>query len=271
MLLFSCKEECHDPANPACENYDACYGHNAVSADFTIWQGSGYYGYYQGGSWHYPTIPGFNMDEDSIWINTAFFNPKDSFPGTEYTWYIGTETLDVKSFYRTSFPVHSHVPVTLVATRNNDACLAPADRKDSITKSFYVLDQYYLGSGTDKPSWVGSYKGAYAIAPTYSFNFKLDYNFEIGDSISNFIYQGCTGQPVMGAISSSYRAAHIFNGFYFYPSMSPNATGACSCYCNGIFAKEVYWYLPEGSRILQAAYKNESDGQWYSMSARKLD
>lgn len=156
VVLFaaqSCKKECHDPANPACENYDPCFGQKKTNADFTISE-------YVGGK---------SFETDEVWRNSYVqFTAKQDFDS--YQWVIGThkDTFYTKSCGLSGFPEGQSVQVRLVGKRApNTGCFANDDGIDTFYKTFKVTAHDSL-----RPIY-GEYEGYYDAYPNKKVTVKV--------------------------------------------------------------------------------------------------
>lgn len=147
-LLFtaqSCKKECHDPANPNCENYDPCFRKEKTSANFTISE----------------VVGGRAFETDEIHqINKARFIAQQDFDS--YEWVVGNhiDTFRTKSFELGGFPQGETIDVRLIGKRNpNTLCFANDDGIDTVYKTFKVTAHDSL-----LPIF-GEYEGYYSHAP----------------------------------------------------------------------------------------------------------
>ncbi len=131
LSVSQCKprNECNDPTNPECDNYDPCYGVERLSGDFYIYESSFVYDE----NWRpYST--------DTITSGGAIFVAKDN--DATYEWKIGSEIITTKSFFRKDFPDDIPVPVTLRVKRNkNFGCFSNGDSTASSSRFLYALRQ----------------------------------------------------------------------------------------------------------------------------------
>lgn len=169
LTAESCKKECQDRSNPDCENYDPCYGKQKLTADFDIYEASGFY-----------TEKWTPHATDTILPNAAIFMAKDD--DVWYSWQIGAETLDAKSVYRNDFPLNTPVPITLtVRRRNNFNCFANGDSVATKTKSVYVF------ANPPKLRYFGCFSGYHTDNPTDTFTVCIKYNdsFDVNSKFSS--------------------------------------------------------------------------------------
>ncbi|MEM9051477.1 MAG: hypothetical protein AAGC47_05445 [Bacteroidota bacterium] len=137
IVLSSCSEDeednCCDPTNPECENYDPCFGKEEPNAKFftedrLIWPESGQF----------------------LWINDSilrggpvrFRSPFEG-EGISHTWYIGAETLEETSVTRnfSQVPRPDNITVSHVITYPVDTLCYPfATGRDSVAQTFYLID-----------------------------------------------------------------------------------------------------------------------------------
>jgi hypothetical protein len=128
LLTLSCNkddDDCCDPTNPACSNYDPCYGVQEVSADFRILEIIGSNG----------SSETMMMETDTVFtLNLVRFEPKQE-QYDSVTWLIGSETLHEHSLSRKNFPVYKTVPITLIVYRKpSTGCFPGDDGRDTVTK-----------------------------------------------------------------------------------------------------------------------------------------
>ncbi len=156
ILLLSCskkKNECNDPSNPDCINYDKCYGKSPVTADFMIGQ-----------------IAGANIDPNSTTIGKLFIEDsifpvncsikfKAKIEGAKYTWLLGSETLYTNEFARIfdeNTPTGKYSVKLIIEKSPDKVCFPKDDGKDTITKYFYIVNPCLLKTtGWYKGIWEG--------------------------------------------------------------------------------------------------------------------
>ena len=170
--LQSCKKEkCIDPSNPQCENYDPCYGKQKLTADFDIYETSGFFST----KWTPYTT-------DTIASNGAIFIAKDNSDIASYEWHIGSEILTTKSFNRTDFPFNIPVPITLMVRRkNNFNCFTGGDSVATKTKNLYSIQ--FL----EKTRLFGCFNGYHTDNPADTFTVCIKYNdsFDVNSKFSS--------------------------------------------------------------------------------------
>lgn len=123
--LLGCKKEpCKDVSNPACENYDPCYGKKPVSAEFDILE--------------------VTANGNSIAIRPG----KDTFiatylqfvasePNATYEWRIGSKIYTQQSFELNFSTAPANIPIYItlkVKKQPNQGCFPDDDGVDSITR-----------------------------------------------------------------------------------------------------------------------------------------
>jgi hypothetical protein len=139
LALGACKKEkpCKDPSNPKCENYDPCYGKKAPSADFKLGVTSNSVSSYLG-------LTNF------ILYDTLFRNSRIEFianePNAKYTWKLGAETIEQKSFMRSFINTpYGHFTATLSIEKEVDnTCFPDYTGTATVTKKFETRPQYLL-------------------------------------------------------------------------------------------------------------------------------
>jgi len=182
ITLHACKkdeEECCDPTNPKCPNYDLCIGKIETTADFDI-----LIPYAQVG------VNAGTYYEDSVTFGaTMRFVAKDT-AASSFRWILGVDTIyDEIEVTRSAFslPVGSY-PVTLKVTKDPDSlCFPLDDGMDEKTKFFTKI------SGCDAAIW-GEYKGVLESNSNDSLVVQL-----ILSSSTNSI-EPCDPQSVIGAV-----------------------------------------------------------------------
>jgi hypothetical protein len=104
----------------------------------------------------------------------------------EYTWYIGSEVLNDKSFVRyfSDQWKESNIPVTLVVKKQpNKACFPDDDGYDSIVKTFHV-SKYPIDNGDNQDMEFGSIEGYYRVF-SKELNDSIDIYFDVVRRFSN--------------------------------------------------------------------------------------
>jgi len=221
VALFSassCKEECHDPANPECENYDACYGKTPLEADFTIEEvvraGSG---------------GALGQTDTSYVSDTIVSSPNQGVSArftaagnyNTYHWQIGTDpTVFTTKSFKQFFPNPVTVWVTLIATRTPDTfCFPNDDGIDTIRKRLVVVPRSqslifgnYMGSSTQKPD--SNYAVRFEICPTDNQDYRLTglAGCELTSGCNYNTYIGYRG----GFFNNDETFTCLQNGFIYY-------------------------------------------------------
>jgi hypothetical protein len=237
-----CKDECDDPTNPECPNYeepmDPCAGSQEVSADFTM---EGRIGFVSG-EYIYVESEGVccrpfgNSGSDLVRLRAK----QDSL---DCTWIIGSDTIHSQEY---SF-VFGHdfcggsYPITLIVQGEPDLSCFPNDNgMDTLTRIIHVVDEF------DNPLY-GRYRVAWQDSPNDSFDVKLNITPDIsglsfdvyGHNFTNFN----NGDSCW--FSSDLRALG-----YKYMDISSNSNP-----CRQIRGK--FWVNPDGT--FEADYMFDSD------------
>lgn len=133
IIWAGCKkdeEECCDPTNPECPNYDPCYGENEVSAAFKFYAR---YGIGESAEWV----------EETKFIGSPILFAADDTTADAYTWYLGIDTFtNVTQVQRTisQLPNGSY-PASLVVEKSpNLNCFPMDDGRDSLYMEFETVD-----------------------------------------------------------------------------------------------------------------------------------
>jgi len=154
MLIFGlgmgscCKEECQDPQNPECGNYDPCWGKKPVTADFIFGRTTATPEPINGVD--YPICEdtifnsgGVNRKGFDYGIGLKFQAIEN---GAKYTWKLGSEIISSRVFDRNFITAGPGVyQATLIVEKTPDAACFPLDDgKDTITRKFTLMPHYQL-------------------------------------------------------------------------------------------------------------------------------
>ncbi|MDL5051455.1 hypothetical protein QQ054_36225 [Oscillatoria amoena NRMC-F 0135] len=153
LFVVSCKpdkQECHDPSNKDCDNYDPCYGQNPVKAEILLAQ-KGDLGAFVGEYVVY-------INEDNRFPKTEirFSCPLE---GAKYTWTLGAETISSQTFERNFFsvPFGSYSVKLIVEKAPNKQCFPTDDGLDTFIKTFEIVPVCSLAiTGVFKGKWDNS-------------------------------------------------------------------------------------------------------------------
>lgn len=134
VIVAGCKKDddtpCDDASNPACPNYDPCYGTNPVSADFEF-------------------LARYGIGSDAEWISET------KFPGSpirfsaldkdadSYTWYLGLDTItgvDVVELDISDLPAGIYSAILVLENQPNLNCFPSDDGRDSTVHYFEKVD-----------------------------------------------------------------------------------------------------------------------------------
>lgn len=153
LIAQSCKRECHDPANPDCENYDPCFGKEKTSADFTISE----------------VVSGFANETDEVFrMSYVQFESKQDFDS--YEWVIGNhpDTFRTKKCGLQSFPEGGTITVRFIGKKQpNRTCFPEDDGIDTVYKSFKV------SAADSLIPILGEYEGYYDAYPNQKVTVKV--------------------------------------------------------------------------------------------------
>lgn len=164
LTLWGCKpdKECFDPTNPECENYDPCYNAREVKAEIKIYNPPFGYAADLHPMWENEDIA---VIGDSVGPSTIIFEATDLGAGASYTWTLGSETINQRTFSRTQFPQGAEIEVSLKVTApTNPQCFPDDNGVDSLHRIFYTFEP-----GNVKPRYLGDFKGALNSSPNDSF------------------------------------------------------------------------------------------------------
>jgi hypothetical protein len=161
LLLPACKDDCPDPSNPDCENYDPCFGKDTVNTLFKVRRSSG--GFPPPGEWcQLVTSDTFNAS------TVRFDIPDGSLESSTYEWQIGSEA-DARtdkgfevdfSDYLLDKGWEQWISVTLsVRTPINECLSNPKDTLVSVTRELFFTEKTI--------PWrpLGKYKGYFTNDP----------------------------------------------------------------------------------------------------------
>lgn len=226
LITQSCKRECHDPANPDCENYNPCFGKEKTSADFTISE----------------VVGGRAFETDEVWrLSYVQFTARQEFDS--YQWVIGThkDTFYTKTCGLSGFPEGATIKVRLVGKRQpQTGCFAGDDGIDTVYKTFKVtahdsilpiFGEYegYYDAYPDKKVTVRVWREMVPDMPTWSMN---------SESITNI--------PVQGGAMSIFTS---LGSTAFFMDNEGVDSGP-----NGGYAMKGYVYLLPDRKTLKAEY-----------------
>ena len=151
MTFYGC-QKCHDLGNPACENYDPCYGKQLTTASFKIIEYCS--------TCYYNTNPRWqNYESDTNQGHTVQF--KAQLDNAIYEWHIGTEIYNSQLVELTfdNVPDNSVIPITLIVKRVPNLTCFPSDKaNDTLMKSMVIRRNESIVFGT--------WQGVYSDSPT---------------------------------------------------------------------------------------------------------
>jgi hypothetical protein len=155
----SCKEECDDPTNPECPNYDPCFGLQLPDQNLTI------------------TASGYEaLDHDTIWcLSDVSFEVKE--PADSVFWKIGADptihqgnSMDI--YFGTPY---QNVQIRCISYRkDNVMCNGQSLKVDTVLKTLTLVHW------PDLPIWNWEFDGAFEDTPNenkhVSFTYELSAN-----------------------------------------------------------------------------------------------
>ena len=161
----ACKEDCKDPSNPDCENYDPCHVQRTINSVFRVRPGDR--GFPPPEEWC-DLIPCDTFNASSVRFDAPDGNPEDCI----YEWQIGTEAeprigkaFEVDfSDYLNDGHWESWIPVTLTIHTPRNECLDnPKDTLVKVTRELFFTDTLLslFSDGDNKPL----YKGFFNVDP----------------------------------------------------------------------------------------------------------
>lgn len=189
--LNSCKrdkEDCFDPTNPQCKNYDPCYGQKPVIADIELSQR-----YSPFGSGEITTK---YSDTGIIFPNSQirFHCPIE---GAKYTWTLGAETITSQTFERMfsrfTVPVGEYTVKLTVEKDPNKNCFPADDGIDTYTKKFKIVPMCSLAIlGLFKGKWDNLPQKDSGLISMRVFT-SMNYLDSCGEGASVFRFTNLTG------------------------------------------------------------------------------
>lgn len=151
LFVVSCKpdkQECHDPSNKDCDNYDPCFGQKPVKAEIILSQRAAAAGW--------DSLSKLYIDEQNVFSRTQirFHCPLN---GAKYTWTLGAETITSQTFERNFFspvPFGTYSVKLVVEKTPNKQCFPGDDGVDTFIKTFQILPVCSLAmNGVFKGKW----------------------------------------------------------------------------------------------------------------------
>ncbi|MDL5051924.1 hypothetical protein QQ054_38620 [Oscillatoria amoena NRMC-F 0135] len=165
LTLQNCKpekDECHDPANPECENYDPCYGKKPVTAEIILSQRAA------------PSSGGelgkLYLDEGGDVFPRVQIRFHCPLEGAKYKWTLGAETITEQTFERNFFtvPYGVYTVKLIVEKAPNTNCYPSDDGFDTVVKTFKIVPVCELEtSGVYKGVWDNATDSSIVTVRTY--------------------------------------------------------------------------------------------------------
>jgi len=165
VAMTGCKEDeedqCCDPTNPECANYNPCWDVEEPSAEIIL-QGSIF------------GPEGFELTpDDSLFFNEVFFS--SPYEGSEYThtWYLGAEVIEEASFSKEHSFVDRPAQLTVSHVLEypiDSICFPNSTGRDSTSRVYYLIN-YFNEFGV-----YSKFRGAFENE-TDSFDFELKFIF----------------------------------------------------------------------------------------------
>jgi hypothetical protein len=214
LFLFAavtgCKEDdedqCCDPTNPECVNYDPCFGETETTAAFKF-------------------FARYGLGEDAEWVEeTKFIGSPILFAAEDttadsYTWYLGIDTFtNVTQVQRTiSQLANGSYPASLVVEKTpNLDCFPLDDGRDSLYMEFEVVDRC-------EALTYGKFRGMRQGVDNDSIDIEIYLaDFNTGEPCvenSTTFFVNCAGQndTVAGSGIGTYSRTRFTSGGFGYP------------------------------------------------------
>jgi len=163
LTLHACKkdeeEECCDPANPDCINYDPCLEVEEPTAEIIL-QGSIF------------GPEGFELTpDDSLFFNEVFFSSPFNGPQYTHTWYLGAEVITEASFSREHSFVERPAQLTVSHVLEypvDSVCYPNSTGRDSTSRDYYLI--HYVNEFGVYSKYRGVFENE---TDSFDFEFKL--------------------------------------------------------------------------------------------------
>ena len=135
LIQSCCKEQCHDPQNPECENYDPCWGRSIEN------------GILMSNKTRNGSIEDWFQPDVKFWRGNIHFRPEKKISGAKYTWYLGSEVIEDVEFTRdfdvTNTTKEQGIPVKLIIERPKQLdCFLKDDGIDTVERRIYFFENY---------------------------------------------------------------------------------------------------------------------------------
>jgi len=187
LTLASCKDECQNPRDPDCENYNPCIDAKQTSAVFTIKEAN----YRQIID---PSLADFLMDTDSCYARSIYFEALQ-LDADSFIWQIGSEIQprygkQVNVFFPDNLRGTTFTIRLIVKRKPNTSCFPNDDGIDTLTRKFYYV------KFNEPLSWEGTYVGSDDDKPDSMYTIVLGHSYDVAeqeDILKVFgIPRGCT-------------------------------------------------------------------------------
>ncbi len=241
LLPFACnpKEEIA-PENP-------CAGQEEVKADFVIEEGQF--------DKNWPIV--FN-ELDSVTFAPVTLRYRVLTPNIDSCrWFLGSEQITQKQFFRGMYPEASKIDVTLVVYKHYKlGCTRNFKTSDTLTKSFYTYPIDSLFSSTRYWTLFGTYEGYKKSNPSKVIQVDIGFlpSTEQNSSDGSFI----TNIPYDGYVSKKYKVN--VGGFKEYAF---NAVGAFGSSIFSLYSPHCMYGLPNDKRSIGVKVKNNLKLTYY--------
>ncbi|MCU0441733.1 MAG: hypothetical protein MUE96_04990 [Bacteroidia bacterium] len=172
LTLNSCKDECQDPRNPDCENYNPCIDAKPTSAAFTIKEAT-YLDIIE------PRLADFLINTDSCYGSSIYFEAIQA-DADSFIWQIGTEPEPrYGKQVNVVFPDNlrgTNFNIRLIVKRKpNTRCFPTDDGIDTVIRSFYFV------RFNEPLSWEGTYYGSDDDKPDSMYTIVLGHSYDAAD------------------------------------------------------------------------------------------
>lgn len=214
--FFACNDDCDDPCNVDCDNYDPCCGQTKADASFTIYELLG------NGPKPSDGFEAKDVATDTILhLNFALF--RADFDADFYEWTVGTDprVWNTREFsLRFGFPHYTPIPVTLKAYKISDKTCFPNENDTA------VFTRLLITVPKDSSRVLGRFEGYLESIPDENNFFEIDTTTDFwGDR--KYAISGIT--PKCTTNSADNGGLFVYLGFRsFYLSSIGTKLGCCN-------------------------------------------
>jgi hypothetical protein len=172
LSFHSCKDDCQNPRDPDCENYNPCTDAKQTSAAFTIKEAR-YTEIIE------PRLADFLMDTDSCYARSIYFEALQ-LDADSYIWQIGSEIQprygkQVNVVFPDNLRGTTFTIQLIVKRKPNTSCFPNDDGIDTLTRKFYYV------KFNEPLSWEGTYVGSDDDKPDSMYTIVLGHSYDVAE------------------------------------------------------------------------------------------